>query len=237
MILQQVLQFIQDPQSHSASALPYKDALLLTLVFCIVPTLIAMVISVPLGVLVARRPLAAFLATNGAGIVRAVPILAILILVGGIPWLSNGYTSTIGALTLIGIPPLLLNTIAGLRGIDPAAIDAARGMGMTGWQVLARVRIPLVLPVVAAGVRTAAVQIVATTPVAALFGSAGFGDYIVTGFYTLDYPQALAGAASIALLAIVTEFALSALQRAVTPAGVRQRASAATRQPAVAQIA
>src|SRR5690606_11655963 len=113
--------------------------------------------------------LLAFAASNLIGLARAIPTLAFL--AAALPYLGIGFTPAVVALTALGLPPILLNTIAGLRGVDPAAVDAARGLGMTGPQGLWRVKIPLVLPVIAAGVRTSAVQIVATAPLAALIGS------------------------------------------------------------------
>ncbi len=122
----------------------------------------------------------------------------------------------------MGVSPILLNTIAGLQGIDPAVTDAGRGMGMTSLQVLTRIQIPLVLPVIAAGVRSAAVQIVATTPLAALIGGGGYGDYIIGGIGLLaDRTELLVGAGGVAALALVTEFGVAAVQRAVTPVGLR----------------
>jgi osmoprotectant transport system permease protein len=127
----------------------------------------------------------------------------------------------VAALTLLGIPPILLNTIAGLQGIDPAALEAGRGMGMTPWQVLVRIQIPLVLPVVAAGVRTSAVQIVATAPLAAYIGGGGYGEYIFEGLDLFQTVPLLVGAGCVALLALLVEGGLAVLQRAVTPAGLR----------------
>ncbi len=139
---------------------------------------------------------------------------------------------TVVALTLLGIPPILLNTIAGLRGVDPAAVEAARGMGMTAWQVLARIRIPLVMPVIAAGVRTASVQIVATVPIAFLIGGGGYGDYISQGLNLLQTVPLLVGAGGIALLALIVEIGLAAVQRAVTPAGLQVREGPGTAEGA-----
>jgi osmoprotectant transport system permease protein len=152
---------------------------------------------------------------------RAIPTIAFLAAV--IPLLGIGFTPTIVGLTLLGIPPILLNTIAGLRGIDPATIDAGRGMGMTWWELLRRVRIPLVLPVIAAGVRTSVVQITATTTIAGLVGGGGYGDYITYGLDLVQTPPLLVGAVSVALLALIAELGLGAVQRAVTPAGLRVR--------------
>jgi osmoprotectant transport system permease protein len=140
------------------------------------------------------------------------------------------------ALTALGVPPILLNTIAGLRGVDPAVVDAARGMGMTPSQVLIRVQTPLVLPVVAAGVRTSAVQIVATAPLAALIGGGGYGDYILEGVNLLRTAPLVVGGVSVAVLALIIELSLAGVQRAVTAEGLRRPPveSASAKRPAIA---
>src|SRR5215469_57564 len=201
--------------------IPFVDETTLTLQYILIPSALAILISVPLGVLVAPRPVAAFLANNLSGAARAIPTLAFLAAV--IPLLGIGFIPTIVGLTLLGIPPILLNTIAGLRGIDPAIIDAGRGMGMTGWELLRRVRIPLVLPVIAAGIRIAVVQIIATSTVAGLVGGGGYGDYIEYGLELNQTPPLLVGAVPIALMALAAEFGLGAVQRTLTPAGLRVR--------------
>ncbi len=219
-MLQQAFALIRDPSTEYAAHSWQYIAL------CLTAVLLAIVVGVPLGVLVARRPLAAFIATNTSGLVRAIPSIVLLVLF--IPYLGLGYRPAILALLVLGIPPILLNTIAGLRGLDPAAIDAAHGMGMTPWQVLARVQIPLVLPVVAAGVRTAGVQIVATGTLAGVFGAGGWGEYIYLGIFRGgDLAYILIGAVPVMLLALVVELGLGAAERALTPAGLRVRAATA----------
>lgn len=212
--MRQAIAFITNPQNH------FGMETAITLKLSIIPILLAIVISIPLGVLVAQRPLAAFLASNLTGLARAIPTLAFLAI--ALPYLGIGFRPTVVALTALGVPPILLNTVAGLRGIDPAATDAARGMGMTPWQVLTRIQIPLVLPVVAAGVRTAAVQIVATVPLAALIGGQGYGDYITAGLsseaHTVDL---VVGSVAIAVLALLVEGGMATVQRLATPAGLR----------------
>jgi osmoprotectant transport system permease protein len=211
-MLTQIAQFIADPQND------FRGETTRTLLLAVVPTLLAILIAIPLGVLVAQRPLAAFIATNTSGLARSIPTIAFLAIM--LPLLGIGFRPMVVGLTLLGIAPILLNTIAGLRGVDPATIEAGRGMGMTGWQLLARIRIPLVLPVIAAGVRTAGVQIVATVPVAGLIGGGGYGDYILKGINLLQPIPTLVGAGGIAILALLMELGLGALQRAVTPAGL-----------------
>ena len=213
--LQQMWQFITDPDNT------FVDQTVVTLEYCIIPTILATVISIPLGIAVAQRPLAAFLANNVTGAARAIPAFAFMAV--AIPILGIGFNPTVVALTVLGIPPILLNTVAGLRGIDPATIDAGRGMGMTSWELLTRVRVPLVLPLIAAGVRTSAVQITATTPFAGLIGGGGYGDYILYGINLLQPVPLFVGAIGVALLALAAEVGLGAVQRAVTPAGLRVR--------------
>ena len=219
MLIQQIVDFSRDPNNAFWS----ETAVSLELSF--IPALIALVISVPLGLLVAQRPFFAFLATNVTGLARAIPTLAFLAAV--YPYLGFGFTPSLVALTLIGIPPILLNTVAGLRGVDPAAVDAARGVGMTRLQIFTRVEMPLALPVIAAGVRTATVQIVATVPIAALVGGRGWGDYVLRGAAPgfTQLPALIIGVTLIAALALITEVVLARVQYAVTPRGVRMRAA------------
>lgn len=219
-LIPDMLRFIQDPDHR------FGDETITTLKLALVPIILCVLIAVPLGVLVARRPIAAFLAANLSGAMRSIPTFAFLAV--ALPFLGIGFLPAVVALTLLGVPPILLNTIAGLRSIDPAAIDAARGVGMTRWQRLRLVEAPLVLPVVAAGVRTSAVQIVATVPVAALIGGGGYGDYILAGINVFDWVQAAVGAIGIAVLALLTEQCFALLQRIVTPAGVQVDETSAT---------
>lgn len=212
-LLGDVWNFIRNPANG------YSAHLWTTIQLSVYPIVFSFVIALPLGILTARRPIAAFLSANLSGLARAIPSLVFLAVM--VPIFGIGFTPSAIALTLLGIPPILLNTIAGLQGIDPAAIDAAKGMGMTRWQILQRVETPLVLPILAAGVRIAALQIVATTPIAALIGAGGFGEYILAGVNILDYVQATAGALGIIVLALLTEALFSVLQRVLTPAGVR----------------
>jgi osmoprotectant transport system permease protein len=223
ILLQQVLQFIQNAQP------PFGQETLLTLEYAIIPTVVCILIAIPLGVLVAPSPVAAFLASNASGLARAIPTIAFL--AAALPLLGIGFTPTVVALTVLGVPPILLNTVAGLRGIDPSTIEAGRGMGMTSWQLLRRIRIPLVLPLIAAGVRTSAVQIVATVPIAGLIGGGGYGDYILFGINLLQRVPLFVGAGGIVILALLAEVGLGAVQRAVTPAGLRIREHVETPTP------
>lgn len=212
----QYINFILDPANH------YLDEALAFLKLCGVAIGAAIVIGVVLGALVSRNAILAFIAVNLSGLVRAIPIIAILLLF--VPLLGVGFLPAIIALILLGIPPILLNTYTGIRGVDPATIEAARGMGMTNWQIAVRIQTPLVTPLVAAGIRTSAVQIVATATLAAFIGAAGFGDYIVDALNVLNYTELVVGAVSVAILAILVEVLMSWLQRALTPEGLKVQA-------------
>ena len=208
-----VLQFIADPRND------FTGRTIEYLQICGLSIIVAMVIGVTLGIAVSRNALLAFIAVNLSGLMRAIPVIAFLI--AALPYLGIGFVPTVVALIVLGVPPILLNTYTGIRGIDAAMIDAARGMGMTTWQIIMRIQAPLVLPIVAAGVRTAAVQIVATATLAAIIGAGGYGAYIIDGLFKLNNTEIHAGAIPVAVLALLVEVCMSWLQRAITPAGLR----------------
>jgi osmoprotectant transport system permease protein len=186
---------------------------------CGVSIALAIVIGVILGAAVSRNPFLSFIAVNLSGLLRAIPIIAVLI--AFVPHFGLGFEPAVIALIILGIPPILLNTYTGIRGVDPAMIDAAKGMGMTTWQIATRIQAPLVTPLVAAGIRTSAVQIIATATLAAFIGADGWGDYIVEGINLFNYTELIVGAVSVAVLAIVVEVLMSWLQRTLTPEGLK----------------
>ena len=215
--MDQLLQFIADPNNtYIQHSIDYIR-------LCAISIVLAISIGVVLGIAVARQPVAAFVAVNVSGLMRAIPAIAFLVVV--LPYLGLGFTPALISLTILGVPPILLNTYTGIRGIDPATIDAARGMGMTSTQIITRIQTPLVLPIIAAGVRTAATQIIATATLAGIIGAGGYGEYIYSGLYQLDNIQILAGALPVAVLAIVAEIVLAQLQHALTPMGLRIEAT------------
>ena len=170
-------------------------------------------------------PLAFWLghAGRGGGLVvglsnasRAVPTFAVLVLLVATP-VGFGDRATILALVLFAVPPILTNAYVGVRDVDRDAREAARGMGMSGLQLLRRVEVPLALPLVAAGLRTASVQVVATATLAAYVGGGGLGRLIADGFGRADPAMTAAGGVLVALLALVVELSLGAVQRRVTP--------------------
>jgi osmoprotectant transport system permease protein len=184
---------------------------------------IALLLGVPLGILASRRRSASFLIVNGFNALRVVPSLAILFL--AIPYFGLTTTTALLALTLLALPPILINTEVGLRQVSPSVKEAARGMGMSGGQRLWRVELPLALPVMVAGARTALVEVIASASLAAFIGAGGLGTFIVLGFALYDNSVLLVGAVPIALLALAAELLLTLLQRFVEP---RQASRAGT---------
>ena len=215
------INFILDPTNdYLGHAIDY-------LKLCGVAIAVATIIGVGLGILVSRSPILAFIAINLSGVMRAIPIIAALFIIFSVVK-QLGFLPAIIALILLGIPPILINTYTGIRGIDPAAIDAAKGMGMTTWQIATRIQAPLVTPLVAAGIRTSAVQIVATATLAAFIGAGGFGEYIVDGIQVFNNTELIVGAVSVAVLAMIIEISLSRLQHALTPEGLKVQEQAAS---------
>jgi len=211
-VMARLAAFVANPQNAYAQHTAQYVSL------CTASAALAILIGASLGIAVARRPVLAFLAVNLSGFMRAIPVIAFLAF--AIPYLGLGFTPSLVALAVLGIPPILMNTFTGIRGIDAATIDAARGCGMTRWQIARRVQLPLVLPVVAAGVRTSVVQIIATATLASIIGGGGYGDYILSGLYQVDTTQILAGAVPVTLLAVAAELSLGWAQRALTPRGL-----------------
>ena len=215
------INFILDPTNdYLGHAIDY-------LKLCGLAIAVATIIGVGLGILVSRSPILAFIAINLSGVMRAIPIIAALFIIFSVVK-QLGFLPAIIALILLGIPPILINTYTGIRGIDPAAIDAAKGMGMTTWQIATRIQAPLVTPLVAAGIRTSAVQIVATATLAAFIGAGGFGEYIVDGIQVFNNTELIVRAVSVAVLAMIIEISLSRLQHALTPEGLKVQEQAAS---------
>jgi osmoprotectant transport system permease protein len=180
---------------------------------------IAVALAVPVGLLIGHTKRAEFLAVSIANIGRALPSFGILGIV--FPFTINlpglGFYPTLIALFLLAIPPILTNTYVGIKNVDPDTVEAARGMGMSEADVLLRIELPLAAPVLVAGIRTAAVAVVATATLAAVFGWGGYGRYIFDGFAQDNMVMVLAGAILVALLAIVTEIVLGGFERLVRP--------------------
>jgi osmoprotectant transport system permease protein len=179
----------------------------------------AIALAIPVAFAVRNTPLGAAVAINVGNVGRAVPSLAILAL--ALPIFGFGFAPSMVALTALAIPPILINASTGLREVNREIIDAARGMGLSGGQILTRIQLPIAAPVIFAGVRTSAVQVVASATLATFIGGGGLGDLIVEGFSRGDTAILLAGAISVAILAVITEASFGALERIFTPRGLR----------------
>jgi osmoprotectant transport system permease protein len=177
---------------------------------------IAAAIALPLGLTLGHLGRGGTLAINVTNVGRAVPTFAVLTLLTLSP-VGIGNTSTVIALVLFALPPLVTNSYVGLREVDPEARDAASGMGMSGWQLFRRVELPLGMPLLMAGVRIATVQVVATATIAALVGAGGLGRLITDGLSSHNQGQLLAGAVVVAFLAVLVETLLALVQRRVDP--------------------
>ena len=172
---------------------------------------VALAIGIPLAGITADRAWPRGLLLALAGGLRVVPSLAILTL--ALPLLGLGFRPALLALVVLALPPIVVNTDVGLRAVPRATLEAARGTGMTERQIGTRVRWPLALPVVAVGVRTATVEVIASATLAAFIGGGGLGDYIVGGLQTSDPAELLLGAVSVAALALLADAALGFAQR------------------------
>jgi osmoprotectant transport system permease protein len=188
--------------------------------------LVAAAIALPLGMWVGHTRRGTRFVLNSANLARAVPSLAIIGIAIPIttmidPQLGFRVIPTLIAMVALGVPPILVNTYAGVSEVDRDLTETARGMGFTAWQVLARVEVPLALPVVVGGLGSAAVQIIATATLGAIFGFGGLGTYLTEGIAQNDDPKVFAGVVLVALLALLAEGGFALLARRLTPRGVR----------------
>ncbi|HKC18002.1 MAG TPA: ABC transporter permease, partial [Candidatus Dormibacteraeota bacterium] len=172
---------------------------------------IGAVIALPLGIVLGHFGRFGGLAMNVSNVGRAIPSIALLVLAFQVFGLGN--VPIIIALTALAIPPMVTNSYVAMREVDPDIKEAARGMGYREPAQIMRVELPLAVPLVMAGIRTSAVQVVATATLAALIAGGGFGRYIIDGFGQQDYTKLVAGGILVALLALGTEAALSGLER------------------------
>ncbi|GHI03618.1 ABC transporter permease [Streptomyces cellostaticus] len=194
--------------------------LLQHLVLTVVCLLISCLIALPVALVLGHLGKGGALAVNISNVGRAVPTFAVLVLLLLTPVGKWGEGPTVVALVLFAVPPLLTNAYVGMREVDRSVVQAARGMGMTGRQMLFRVELPLSLPMVLGGVRLAAVQLVATATIAALAGGGGLGRIITAGFNLASTPQVVAGALLVAVFALIVEGVFEIAER-LAPAWAR----------------
>ena len=179
--------------------------------------LVAAAIALPIGVVLGHFGRGGNLAINISNVGRAIPSFALLVI--AVELVGIGAVPAFVALVALGIPPIVTNSYIGMREVDADVREAARGMGMRGRMVLWHVELPIALPFIMAGLRTSAVNIVAT--LAALVAWGGLGRFIVDGLGQQNYPMLYAGAILVGLLSLIVEFSLAGLQRLATPAGLR----------------
>ncbi|MFE2991243.1 ABC transporter permease [Streptomyces sp. NPDC059262] len=187
------------------------------LYFSGVTLVVSCLIALPLALWLGHVGKGGGLAVNISNAGRAVPTLAVLVLLTLTPLGRHGDLPTFIALVLFAVPPLLTNAYIGMREVDRAVVEAARGMGMSGGQVFRRVELPLAYPMVMTGIRLAAVQVIATATLAAMAGKGGLGRIITAGFNLQDTPQVVAGAVLVALLALLVEGVLAGAGRVLNP--------------------
>jgi osmoprotectant transport system permease protein len=187
--------------------------------------LIAALIALPLGVMIGHTGRGAVVIVSLANIWRAIPTLGLLILM--VVLIGFSPLTWLIPLVALAIPPILVNAYEGVLGVDPDLTDAARGMGMTGWQVLWRVEIPVASPLIMLGLRTSAIFVVATSTIAAYIGLGGLGRYIIDGLASDDYAQVAGGGVLVILLALAVQVIFVGLRRLVVPAGLRRAGTSA----------
>jgi osmoprotectant transport system permease protein len=181
-------------------------------------TLLAVLIGIPLGILITRRPGWNKPVLGSANIIQTIPSLALFGFLLPVPWIgARSERLAILALTLYALLPLIRNTYAGIKGVDPAVVEAGRGMGMTDRQLLFRVELPLALGVIIAGVRVATVISVGLATIAAAIGAGGLGEYIFRGLAMVNNQLILAGAIPAAALALLADVTLGWLERRLSP--------------------
>lgn len=186
---------------------------------CGLALLSALVLALPVGLIMGHTGRGGALAINVSNLGRAIPSFAIIVLAAQV--YGIGATPAYIALVALAVPPIVTNAITAIQGVDREVRESAVGMGLTGRQVLIRVELPMGMPLIMAGVRTSGVQIVATATLAALVGWGGLGRFVIDGLATRDFVEVFAGAFAVAILSILTEVGLGALQRALVPRGLR----------------
>lgn len=197
--------------------------------------LVAALIAIPAGLAVGHTGRGRFLVVGLAGAARAIPSLGLLYLM--VLWLfprlsgdSAFLVPCLIVLVVLAIPPIMAGAYAGVEGVAPAARDAARGMGMTGGQVLAKVEVPNAMPLIFSGFRSATLQVIATATLAAVAGTGGLGRFLIDGQKVRDYPQMAGGALLVAVLALVVDLVLAVVQRYVVSPGLTGRGTGGGRR-------
>ncbi|KII00136.1 ABC transporter permease [Streptomonospora alba] len=214
--------FAQPEQWSGPGGIPVRFAE--HLYYSLLALLAAAVIAIPVGLLTGHTGRGGFAAISLANFARALPTIGVLTLV--VLGMGLGLVPVLVALVALAVPPVLVNTYEGVRGVDPQLTDAARGMGMRGREVLWSLEIPMAMPLILLGLRTAAIQVVSTATIAAYVGIGGLGRFIVDGQSQQIIEQILGGALLVVLLALAVTTLFALLRRRVIAPGLRARSAA-----------
>ena len=209
----------QPQQWHGPDGIPIR--ILEQLGYTALSLVIAALIAIPVGILIGHTGRGALFAVNLANAGRAIPTLGLLVLLA----VTLGFSplAWLVPLVVLAIPPILVNAYEGVAGVDPGLKDAARGMGMTPWQQIRKVEVPVAMPLIVLGLRTGAIFVVATATIAAYIGLGGLGRYIIDGLATENYGEVAGGAALVVVLALAVQAFFTGVRRLVVPAGLRQQ--------------
>jgi osmoprotectant transport system permease protein len=203
--------------------------------YTLVALVVAALIALPVGLLIGHTNRGASIAIGLGNLGRSLPTFGLVLLL--VTFVGVGVFPVLLALVVLAIPPILAQTYAGIRTVDRSAVDAAIGMGMRPTQVLFRVEVPMAMPLIMGGLRSALLQVCATATIAAYAGSGGLGRLLIDGLNRNQYDQIFAGAVLVALLAIVLDYTSAGVERTVVSPGVRERRSRRSRRSAPSQLA
>ena len=226
-VVNEVIAWLTDPAQWSGpDGIPVRT--LQHLWYSVLATVIAAAIALPIGIYIGHTGRGAVFAVNLTNLGRAIPSLGIIILMFTV--FGFGIAPVLITLFALAIPPIVTNSYIGVRSVDPDVRQAAEGMGMRGRQVLWQVELPIAMPLIMAGVRTSAVQVVATATLAAFVGLGGLGRYLIDGLAQRDLAEVVGGAILVAVLSLLTELVLGRVQTMVVSKGLAERgADAAVR--------
>lgn len=213
--MEQILKVLRDPRTQERLWVQIGQHLSLSLT----AVLLAVIVAVPLGIWLSRNPRVAAPVMTIVGICQTLPSIALLAFM--IPLVGIGRPPAIMALFLYALLPILRNTYTGIKGVDASAIEAGRGMGMKGLQLLWMIELPLAFRVILSGIRVSSVLIIGWATLGAFVGAGGLGEMIWTGFSMVSTGHILAGGIPVTLMALLADFGLGRLERAVTPRGLR----------------
>ena len=207
----------QSANWHGSGSIPQQ--ILAHLGYSILPLLIAAVIGIPAGVAVGHTGRGAVFVVNLANSWRAIPTLGLLVLLA--VYLGFSFLTWLLPLVVLAIPPILVNAYEGVAGVEPGVRDAAKGAGMTSWQQITRVEVPIATSLILVGLRTAAIFVVATATIAAYIGLGGLGRFIIDGLSSYQYGPVAGGALLVVILAVLVLGFFALLSRLIVPAGLR----------------